>query len=231
MRNPALVTLATDFGSDSAFAAMLKGALLRRWPGVAICDLSHHLEGDDVWEAAWFLRRVCGSFPPGTVHLAGVDRGGSARVLVAEAGGQRYLGMDTGILSLVLAVHPGAEVRAVVPARRTTFLARDVMVELCGGVHGERIEDWRRLAWPESPQVLHVDGFGNLITNVTRAQAPAALEIEGTVIGAWAAQYGDGRAGDLVLVWGAEGWLEISELGGSAAGRLGARRGTAVRLR
>ncbi|MGH9415661.1 MAG: SAM hydrolase/SAM-dependent halogenase family protein [Terriglobales bacterium] len=228
---PLLVTLATDFGPDSAYTALLKGALLTRWPGAVIYDLSHSLEGGDVWGAAFFLRRVCGGFPAGSVHLVGVDRGDSDQVLVADAAGQRWIGMDNGLLSLVLAAHPRASVRAVRPAPRTTFLARDAMVELCGGEHGAPAADWRRLELPADPQVLHVDRFGNLITSLTRAQAPGALEVEGTVISAWAGEYGEGRTGELVLVWGAEGWLEISLLGGSAAERLGARRGTAVGLR
>lgn len=250
-----LITLLTDYGEADAFVGMLKGALLSRLPQARLVDLSHQPpSGDpatDLFRAALLLRRVYGYYPAGTLHLVGQDDGnGSGRALLALAGGQRFLAADTGVLGLVLEQHPDARVLAAAPAAPTTFLARDVLADWTARLaHGDApetlaapVSDWRRLELPHPAatasgwrgQVLHVDTFGNLLTNFTRAQLPAAagrLELGGMSVTGWQEDYAHAALGEAFLIWGAEGWLEVSVRGASAAARFGARVGTDVLLR
>ncbi|TAN24537.1 MAG: hypothetical protein EPN33_01885 [Acidobacteria bacterium] len=243
-----LITLSSDFGGASAFAAILRGALLRRCPEARLLDLSHELAGGDVFAAALFLLRVYSYYPAGTIHLLALDRGtGPDRVLVASAAGQFFIALDHGGLGLVLEHEPEARVWAVPLRERTTFVARDAMADIAaqlvrraGAPPGELVTDWRRLELPKPTvavdgvlaQVLFVDSFGNLVLNV-RAQAVGGwqvAQIGNQHIRRWRGHYGAAPIGELLLMVGAEGWMEIAAAGDSAATRLDARRGTPVRL-
>ncbi|MGH9468471.1 MAG: SAM hydrolase/SAM-dependent halogenase family protein [Terriglobales bacterium] len=243
-----LITLSSDFGSASAFAAMLRGALLLRCPEARLVDLSHELESGDIFAAALLLLRVYSYYPAGTIHLLALDRGaGPDRVLVAAAGGQFFIALDHGGLGLVLAQEPESRVWAVPLRERTTFVARDAMADIVEQVvhdpaypPGMVVTDWRRMELPRPvaeeggvrAQVLFVDAFGNLVLNV-KAQAVGGwqgAEVAGIRLGRWRGHYGAAPVGELLLVVGAEGWMEIAAVGDSAAVRLGARRGTPVHL-
>jgi len=249
----ALITLSSDFGESSAYVAMLKGALLRHCPEAYLVDLSHGLPSDDAWAAAFLLLRVYPYYPAGTIHLVGTDRGlGPSRVLVASAAGQHFLALDQGALGLVLEHEPAAAVWAVALAPRPPFVARDVLAPLAarlaqgssGAGLGPPVGDWQRLSLPRprpsadglEGQVLHVDRFGNLITNFTREHFPpgpraARLRIRGVEIARRCSSYADAPEGELCLLWGAEGWLEVVLARASAAQRLGAQPGTPAGLR
>lgn len=255
-----LITLLTDFGEGDAFVGILKGALLSRLPEARLVDLSHQPPSGDAaadrFRAALLLRRVYSYYPAGTLHLVGQDAGdGSGRALLAQAGGQTFLAADTGVLGLVLEREPEARVFAGRPPEAmapATFLARDVLVDwaarLASGIPPEELAppaaDWRRLHLPQPVwesatlrgQVLHVDTFGNVLTNFTPASLPGAwtwrqLEIAGAAITTRHDAYAHARPGELFLIWGAEGWLEISLRNASAARCLGVRPGTEVVLR
>ncbi|MGH9414692.1 MAG: SAM hydrolase/SAM-dependent halogenase family protein [Terriglobales bacterium] len=245
---PPLITLSSDFGGASAFAAILRGALLRRCPEARLLDLSHELGSGDVFAAALLLLRVYSYYPAGTIHLLALDRGtGPDRVLVAFAASQCFVAMDDGGLGLVLQQETEAQVCAVALRERTTFVARDAMADIVaqivrtpGHPPGLPVTDWRCLEIPKPTdydggvlaQVLFVDAFGNLVLNV-RAQAVGgwqAAEIGGQRIARWRGHYGAAPLGELLLMVGAEGWMEIAAAGDSAAARLDAHRGTTVRL-
>ena len=86
---PALITLTTDFGARDAFAASMKGVILKINPQTQIIDISNEITPQDIWEAAFTLKSAYSHFPKGTVHLAVVDPGvGSGRrpiIVVTES--------------------------------------------------------------------------------------------------------------------------------------------------
>jgi|GEM_PF-2606376 len=240
-----IITLTTDFGAASAYVAILKGALLAHCPQARLVDLGHDFAPGDVFAPAFHLLRTCFYYPAGTVHLIGLDPGkGPDRVLVASAAGQHFLALDNGVLGLALEREPEAEVWAGAASRRGTFVARDVLAPLAArlaqGVQakrlGEPVSDWMRQSLPRPRrqagellgEVLHLDRFGNLITNFQPADAPHAVAIAGQTITRWASSYAELAPGELAMLWGAEGWLEISAGGASAAQILGAARATPV---
>src|SRR6185369_6200200 len=91
-------------------------------------------------------------------------------------------------------------------------------------------------------QVIHVDSFGNLITSLPAelfggvggaGAADVQVEVEGAE-GRFRPVFGrtfsDVQSGALIAYIGSGGQLEIARRDGSAAARVGAARGTAVRV-
>lgn len=235
----------------------MKGVIGTRAPGHPVVDLTHHVPAQDVTAGALLLAQAAPYFPKGTVHVAVVDPGvGSERAaLCIETKGACFVGPDNGLLTL--AAPPGARLRTVsltnerfhLTPRSATFHGRDVFAPVAAALAtGTPIADLGpeagvsvELEW-ESPrvengalvgQVIHVDGFGNLVTNVPRDALPPepfTIEVGGRPIGSLAATYANVAAGEAVAVVGSWGFVEIAIRNGSAARALGAGAGTPVRI-
>jgi S-adenosylmethionine hydrolase len=249
-RPSGIVTFLTDFGHRDPYAGVVKGALLRVHAKATIVDLGHDVPPQDVTAGAFHLAAAIGHFPVGSVHVAVVDPGVSTRrrLLGAAAHECFWLAPDNGVLALVLARDPDAEVRALDPEHlglrgtSRTFHGRDVLAPIAGWLAngrygftalGPRIDDWVRGEdlFAGAPRIVHVDGYGNLISNVTGAVAAGSrlvhvgghtVPIRGT--------YGDVPPGELVAVIGSYDLLEIAQNGGNAAVSLGLQRGAPIRL-
>jgi S-adenosylmethionine hydrolase len=257
-----IVTLLTDFGTRDWYVAAMKGILLAEAPGVTLVDLTHAIPPGDVAEAAFTLTAAAAHFPPDTVHVAVVDPGvGSRRRLLAlEARGQRFLAPDNGLLSWLLP-EPGAPLEGVRsierpdlyrPAVGATFHGRDrfapVAAALARGAVvprelGPTVRDPVRLsATPPRRdgevlvgEVIHVDHFGNLVTNLPSPWVATAVVLVAEVAGHRAvrrvshyAELGPDEAGVLP---GSLGTLELSLAGASLAASWGVARGARVTVR
>jgi S-adenosylmethionine hydrolase len=246
---PTIVTLLTDFGTADGYVAEMKGTLLSLAAHVTVVDVSHDLPAHDVEAARLAVARYWMRFPPGTVHVVVVDPGvGGARAALAAACEGRFLvGPDNGVLSPAL-LHRAAQcVRLPVPATASpTFHGRDVFApaaaQLASGVAldalGEPFHEPVLRRMPEAVRrsdgavggiVIAVDRFGNLLTNLIAHRADV-LELAGQLV-PMARTYADVEEGALVALTGSAGLVEIAVRDGSAALRLGMRRGDAVVLR
>lgn len=265
---PPVVALLTDFGSQDHYVGSLKGAILSVCREATIVDLAHEVPVHDVAAGAFALAASWRDFPEGTIFLAVVDPGvGTARrALALQAEGRSFVGPDNGILSLAAEDAEGDVVFRQItnagmmrPEVSATFHARDVFGPVAGhlatGVPmaevGPVVDDPVRLApvpvqhgsageWGAS--VLHVDRFGNLITNLQRRDVEAILAtvehdrngvvavVAGHVL-PLAVTYADVAEGEVCALMGSSGRLEIAVNRGSAAAALGAAAGTPVRLR
>lgn len=252
---PRIVTLTTDFGTGSSYVAELKGRLLHARTPVALVDITHDVLAHDVLAAAWLVARACPAFPPGSLHLIVVDPGvGTARRIVwVKAGGQEYLAPDNGVLSRVLATAPaeGARVLPVPPAASTTFHGRDVIApaaaallegtaaELLGPDAGQLerlpISVPRETSAGLEGEVVHVDTFGNLLTNLPadllpRLVAAGRLMVGDRVITRIVRTYGDAPPSTAVALVGSQGVIEAAVVQGRADDACAARIGTRVVL-
>ena len=219
-----------------------------------LLDLAHDVPPHDVVTAGWLVASSCFSFPHATLHVVVIDPGvGTARpVLYAEIGDQRFLAPDNGVLSLAIARHGLRLARqvAVPPTASGTFHGRDVFAPtaaelVCGvetGLLGP-ITDLVSQPWPLpqatagglSGEVIHVDHFGNLITNLPdtylpRLQAAGQITCGDRQIDQIVRTYGEAAPGSLVALAGSQGFLEVAVVEGRAAERLSAGRGTPVQL-
>jgi S-adenosylmethionine hydrolase len=249
----ALIALTTDFGSVDPFVGIMKGVLAGRAPGVPVVDVTHGIPPQDVLAGALVLRQAAPYFPPGTIHLAVVDPGvGSARrALCVETATALFVGPDNGLLSLAT---PAGSIRRIVQlsdARfflhpcSATFHGRDVFAPVAAalatgtdaGELGPTVPDIERLQIPEVRhesgrvygQVIYVDHFGNLITNVPEAilatfpAAALSITISGVRLRGIAPTYAAGQPGQPVAVVNSWGLLEVAVPRGSARVLLGAK--------
>ena len=249
-----IITLLTDFGADGPYVAAMKGVILGRLPGARLVDISHAVPPQDVAHGGYVLAEVVTYFPAGTVHLAVVDPGvGTARRIVAVHGRNQWFVLpDNGLVAPSLAGHTPDGAWAVTnPALRlpevsNTFHGRDVMAPaaafLAGGGDpaelGPAVADLVRPAAPaptrhadggQAGVVVHVDPFGNLITNLPSPDPGMNVQL-GDVVVPRVRTYGDAAPGDLVALVGSSGRVEIAVVNGSAAVRLGLGRGARVSL-
>jgi S-adenosyl-L-methionine hydrolase (adenosine-forming) len=248
-----IVTLLTDFGSADHYVAEIKGVLLSGAPNATLVDVTHSIAPGDVRSAAYILDRTWHRFPAGTIHMAVVDPGvGTTRAALAfSANSHLFVGPDNGLFTPVL---HDAEVEAVVlptPENASpTFHGRDLFAPaaaaLATGVQlhtlGQPFADIpHRLAYT-SPhyegktvvgEVVYVDRFGSLVTNLTTQLVPtyATMEVEDLDLGPLRRTYADVTSGGLLAYVGSGGAIEIAVRNGSAARRLGVGVGGRVRAR
>lgn len=230
-----LITLLTDFGAADSYVAEVRGVLLSRAPGVQLVDVAHDLPPGDVRAAAYVLGRSWPAFPAGTVHLAVVDPGvGTARrALAAEGGGHWFVAPDNGLLSSLPA--DARFVSLTVPAGAApTFHGRDVFAPAAAALArgaalaelGTPVADPHVL--PATPpasrdgvvigEVVHVDRFGTLVTNVPADLAGGArVRVGARRAGPVRRTFGDVKPGQLVAYVGSGGTIEIAARDGSAA--------------
>jgi S-adenosyl-L-methionine hydrolase (adenosine-forming) len=248
-----VITLLTDFGLADTYVGQVKGAVLTIAPQATLVDLTHAVPPQDIGAGAFLLWSAVEAFPTGSVHLAVVDPGvGSVRraVAIRSRRGDVFVGPDNGLLLPAVTRLGGAD-RAVELAEQRywrpnpswTFHGRDIFgpvaAHLANGVPleaiGHTISDLQQLAFSEPHglvgEVIHVDAFGNLVTNLPAERLPARfrLTIRGQTVDA-APNYQAVPAGELLALVGSAGLLEISARDASAASLTGATRGTPVSL-
>jgi S-adenosyl-L-methionine hydrolase (adenosine-forming) len=249
----AVITLLTDFGLSDTYVGQVKGVILAIAHDARLVDLTHAVPPQDVQAGAFLLWSAVEAFAAGTVHLAVVDPGvGSARrtIAVRSHRGDLFVGPDNGLLVPAVARLGGTDLAVELtnerywrPSPSRTFHGRDIFgpvaARLASGVPleavGQPISDIKQLSFPEprglAGEVIHVDAFGNLVTNLAADRVPARFHVtlEGHPIGA-APHYQAVKPGELLALVGSAGLLEISARDASAAKLTGATRGTPVRV-
>jgi S-adenosyl-L-methionine hydrolase (adenosine-forming) len=258
---PAIITLLTDFGVESAYPAQMKGVILGRCPTAVIVDMSHGVPHHNVHTAAFMLASAAPAFGPGTIHVAVVDPevGSQRRILAVESCGQIYLAPDNGLLTLVTqggllcpsslsppAIYSVENSRFFRTEVSSTFHGRDIFAPVAAALaEGAEVADLgpsvngierfnvsvpRRDRDSLDGEVLYVDPFGNLVTNVPGPMlaggAELGIRICGAVVSGLSRAYSDVPAGMTLAYVGSTGLLEIAVNRQSAAERLGAGIGT-----
>jgi S-adenosylmethionine hydrolase len=256
-----VVALLTDFGVSDHYVGAMKGVILGICREATLVDISHEMPRHDVLSAAWELAATYRFFPAGTIFLVVVDPGvgSNRRAIAAQAGEYCFVAPDNGVLTMVLdeiAPHRVVELTESKYARPTisrTFEGRDRFAPaaawLASGVElsalGTPAGSVLRLEVPKplvtsdgiAGEVVRVDRFGNLITNIDRKTLQAFGDSEGAVVlisahrvAKLVSTYADVAPGELCALFGSSEHLEIAARQTSAAVRLGAGRGTAVHV-
>lgn len=253
-----ILTLLTDFGTADYFVAAMKGVILSRDERIRLVDLSHEIPPHDIRAAAFLLRSAYREFPPATVHLAVVDPGvGSQRLPIAvRTRGHYFVGPDNGIFGFLFDAEAGAVARRIAAPElmklpvSDTFHGRDLFAPAAAALVtgfpfeevGEvvtkpvRLEGFTCQYGPTvcQGQIIHIDRFGNCITNFDRERLGApgeriVLHAGQQTIDRVRTNY-QSAAGEPFLIWGSAGLLEISVNQGSAADLLQLTPGDPVRL-
>jgi S-adenosylmethionine hydrolase len=257
MKATGIVALLTDYGLQDPYAGMMKGALLSVNPEARIVDLTHDVPPQDIREGGRVLSAARPYFPAGTIFVAVVDPGvGTDRaILGVETERHFFLAPDNGLLSFL---DRDGGIRRIVQVRESkyflkpvsrTFHGRDILAPVAG--HLSRGVDLSRFgpavnrmttqegAAPRlatngdlQGEVVAIDRFGNLITNIPGEMLPDARDVRITVgrrtVNAMSRSYADAHKGGLLALVGSTGHLEISVNHGSARKTTRIKRGDRV---
>ena len=256
-----VVALLTDFGTRDHYAGTMKGVALDICPDLTFVDITHEIAPHDTLGGALELAASYKYFPSGTIFLVVIDPGvGSARrAIAAEAGPYRFVAPDNGVLTPALDEMPPPRVvdlterRYARPTVSRTFEGRDRFAPaaawLARGIElaelGPSLTNWSRMELPTpttaggrvTGQVLRVDRFGNLVTNLDRRtfdglarEGRVAVVVGSDAVVPVVATYADVTPGSVCALFGSSECLEVAVSGGSAAERLGLARGAAIAL-
>ena len=256
-----IVALLSDFGTRDHYVGAMKGVILGLNPEVMLVDITHDIDPHDVVGGALELAAAYRFFPAGTIFLAVVDPGvgSSRRGLAAEAGDYRFVGPDNGVLAAVFAeILPKRMVdisdrRYIRPTVSRTFEGRDRFAPaaawLTKGIQlsalGRPVTVYGPLDIPVSVEhddriegeILRVDRFGNLVSNIDRKAFERFGEATGvgivvgdTSVERLVATYAEMAPEETAALFGSTDHLEIAVRESSAAQRLGLGRGAHVRV-
>jgi S-adenosyl-L-methionine hydrolase (adenosine-forming) len=262
LMNSLIVTLTTDFGPSSPYVAAMKGTMLSVNPDLRIVDLSHSIPPQQIEAGAFALADAALVFPTGTIHVAVVDPGvGTKRAIIyAEIAGHHFICPDNGLLTRLADRQPPTKIIEVTNKQyfrstvSSTFHGRDIMgpvaAHLSLGLNpdelGAPISELSRLDFPDAyrmanrieGQVISVDSFGNLITNITREMLAGAPTDESITVRCDEHEtqgifqtYGDQPPMTLVALIGSNDQLEIAIVEDSAQIMLGVGKGAPVEVR
>ncbi len=256
-----IVTMLSDFGSASGYPAVMKGAFLQICPTATIIDISHDVARHDIREGAFLLWMAAPYFSENTVHCAVVDPGVGTerRALIIKSQKQFFVGPDNGLL--IPAATRLGELRAYLIQQTKffrapvsqTFHGRDIFApvaaHLANGVPPEEMgsptNEWVKFSFGEGlrhgraleGEVIYIDSFGNVITNIAGELLPKEFHSALTVETArksssahYAHTYGDLPPGELIVTVGSHGQIEIAVNRESAAQRLRVRSGESLRI-
>jgi S-adenosylmethionine hydrolase len=251
-----IISLLTDFGTEDYFVGAMKGVILSIEPEAQIVDVTHQIEPQNIAAAGFTLNNCYREFPAGTIFLCVVDPGvgSDRRAVVVETGDYYFVAPDNGLLSFVLAQEDDAYRAHQLenpqyfrhPVSRT-FHGRDIFAPvaawLARGVNpadfGPEVSDLVRfeIAQPEKPnpklligRIIHIDRFGNLITNLTGGDLPNpfVLEVNGRQVSSHFAHYSEAASDEIFTIFGSAGYLEIVAFKNSAERVLSAAAGQKI---
>ena len=256
------VALLTDFGTRDHYAGTLKGVVLSVCPDATLVDIGHDIPAHDVLAGALELAACYRYFPHGTIFLVVVDPGvgSSRRGIAADIGDYKFVAPDNGVLSAVFREAPPRKVvelterKYALPTISRTFEGRDRFAPAAGHLAkgialawlGKSIANFQTLDLPQPVvvrqelvgQVLRVDRFGNLITNIDRRTfeqfaggGTIAVLVGDREIPRIVATYAEAAPGEVCALFGSTDHLEIAINAGDAAASLQLARGAAARVR
>jgi len=256
MKPSGIITLTTDFGLSDPYVAMMKGVILSINPSARLVDVTHQLGTGSISQAALVIRETFPYFPQGTVHLAVVDPGvGSDRRLVAlQAGAHSFVGPDNGLFWPVFRDFKGAaavqltQTRYFLPSVTHTFHGREIFAPVAAHLSlglpleslGPAVRNLTKLTIPQPyvqgdvlcGQIIRVDNFGNLVTNISAREltdflesAPPRIEAGKLVIRKLGRIYADCEEGEPLALINSSNLLEIAVNLGRASEYIGLRDG------
>lgn len=258
MRN--VITLTTDFGLQDYYVSAMKAVMLGIAPEARLVDVSHDIPSQDIMAGSWVLKNSAMLFPSGTVHTVVIDPGvGTERHAVAlKIEDQYFVGPDNGIFSLLTTDQSYTAVKLnkkeyLRESRSNTFHGRDVFApaaaHLSRGVTleelGEPLDELISYRWMQpiadkdglEGTIIHIDKFGNLITNISSELIDEVLTdkrvkiyVGNVILNEINTTFGAVTEGEPVAYIGSAGMLEVGINQGDAQEMLGVQKGAQISI-
>jgi S-adenosylmethionine hydrolase len=253
-----VIGLLTDFGLNDNFVGVMKGVISRINPQAKIVDLCHEIESHNIHDAAFLLKSSYPYFPEGTVFLIVVDPGvGSERKsVIVETEKYIFVAPDNGVLSFLTE----RDIKRIIQITNEkyflkpvscTFHGRDIFAPVAAHLsRGEKVEKFgtaikeiKRIKFPEPQvknnrlmgEVMYVDHFGNLTTNINRDVFLRFIEdkkfqivIGKAKISKISSSYQEGEKGLPIAIFGSFDNLEISLYRDDISQRLNLNKGSKI---
>jgi S-adenosylmethionine hydrolase len=258
LKSRPIITLTSDFGTKDGYTGQIKGVISSICPEAKVIDISNEIEPFNLSSAAWTITSAYKYFPKGTIHLVVVDPqvGSKQRKILLESASETFIGPDNGIFSLLLAERSDFKAYEIdkkdywMAFVSTSFHTRDIFApvaaHLASGVKACELateiplESLNNLPGHALTQeetsvtgsVIHIDRFGNLITNIPRERIRhnAQCFLEEVQIGQIKNTYSSVKVQEATAFTGSHGYLEIAVNQGNACEKFQAKTGTKVRL-
>src|SRR5699024_2986914 len=258
MRN--VITLTTDFGLKDYYVSAMKAVMLGIAPEARLIDVSHDIPSQDIMAGSWVLKNSAMLFPSGTVHTVVIDPGvGTERKAIAlQVEDQYFVGPDNGIFSLLTAERSYKAVHLTKQEYlrdepSATFHGRDIYApaaaHLSRGVElqdlGEPIDELVSYRWMQpiadkdglEGTVIHIDKFGNLVTNISGSLIDEAvgnkkvkIYVGNIILNNLDQTFGEVAEGEPVAYIGSAGMLEVGINKGNAEQMLGVQKGAQLSI-
>ncbi len=252
-----IITLTTDFGALDSYVGQIKGVILNINRAVVFVDITHDIAPFSILEASFVIEGFYKYFPSGSMHLAVVDPGVGTlrRALAIRTKDHTFIGPDNGIFSMVLKREPACEIREISNASvisgnpYPTFHGRDIFAPaaawLAQGMAFEQIgllvSDPVLIATPApreiangiEGEIIHVDRFGNLSTNIRREDitgAVAEVKVGDIAIHGLRKSFAESPLGAPLALINSFGYLEIAVNSKAANETLGLGPGMRARV-
>jgi len=257
-----IVSLTTDFGLRDPYVAEMKAAILGISSNAVIVDVTHEVEKFNIRMGAYVLASAAPYFPKGTIHVAVVDPGVGTqrRPLLIQTGQGFFVGPDNGVLVLaaerqgIKSIHEITNQQLMLPHVSNTFHGRDVFApaaaHLANGVppadFGPEIQgvvkpEFAKVTFSKGGligEVLHADGFGNIITNVSEEDLANLNAQDSINVGMPNCEvrlklgktYAETKPKEALILVGSHGYVEIALNQGSAAEKFQATPGDKIKL-
>jgi S-adenosylmethionine hydrolase len=260
MKHP-IITLLTDFGTKDHYVASMKGVILNMNPRCLLIDITHQVSSHDIREGGFILANAYSHFPKGTIHLAVVDPGvgGARKPVLLVTQNYFFVGPDNGLFSMISQKESVNQIIMLDKKKyhlsevSTTFHGRDVFAPVAAhlsmGVKpnalGHRIDSllWLGFEGPFikegklSGEILHVDAFGNLVSNIEKGRLlrflkgrPFLIRAGRKTIRGLKKGYWEGKNDEPIALFGSSGFLEISVREGNAQKVLKMKRGDPLEI-
>jgi len=259
-----VITLLSDFGLKDPYVAEMKAVILSICSEARVVDISHEIEKFNIRTGAFVLASAAPYFPQGTIHVAVVDPGVGTkrRPLVIETGHCFYVGPDNGLLMLsakregICHVYTISNPRYMLHRVSRTFHGRDVFAPAAAHLargcsaseFGPEVHDYvvPKFAKPRLRgdallgEVLHIDDFGNVISNLSvkdlekigiREGSLLRVQLKGKLLRLkLCSAYGEVPAKTPLAIIGSTDFLEVSINQGNASEEFRAKMGDLIRI-
>ncbi len=237
-----IITLTTDFGWSDYFVGAIKGVICQISPEAKIVDITHDIPTHDILAGALVLKEAWRSFPPNTIHIGVVDPGvgTNRRIILAQYSNQLFVVPDNGLITMIHHIAMPSQVNLV--SNRSlfcqpispTFHGRDIIAPVAANLSkgvspdevGPRIDILKLLEVPYPQrgdgtlrgQIIHIDRFGNLMTNITtddllslgEAMNTLSVRFKDGLIGSVRDTFGNVQPNQPLAYMGSAGFLEIA---------------------
>ncbi|MGI9534059.1 MAG: SAM hydrolase/SAM-dependent halogenase family protein [Thermodesulfobacteriota bacterium] len=236
-----ILTLTTDFGLNDYYIGVVKGVILSINPDIKLVDINHNIKPYDIFGAAINIKKSYSYFPIGTIHMVVVDPGvGSERVpIIVKTDKYYFVGPDNGVFTFIYKeksseVYKISNKNYFLKDVSASFHARDIFAPVSAHLSllhkpelfGEKINTTQKIVIKKAKrvrkrvigEVVYIDYFGNMVTNIRSDEIGSKYEIEvgGVNIGKVSKSYSSVKKNQLVAIYGSSGFLEIAEYQGRA---------------